>query len=173
MFWKLFSNFSSKNIPAENHRDAVYYCYQTDKSIRIWTKLYKTSYRHDCSVCSIIADLDSVLWVGCMDDLSVAHVNCNVSTVTDQISWLCICIGHLCTCILLLIGCSRKADAKVCIYTLYETGAVCSISKACTAPYIWVADKLCCIIYNRRTGTTAVRGRRALTFGRRCILWSI
>ena len=86
-----------------------------------------------------------------MYDLSIAHVNSHMSTIADQISWLGICIRYLSTCILLLIGSSRKAYAKVGIYTLYKTGAVCTIGKACSAPYVWISNKLCRIIYNRRT----------------------
>ena len=85
--------------------------------------LYKTSYRYNCSVCSIIADLDPVLRVRCMNDLAITHVNSHVSAIADQISRLCICVGYFCTCILLLIGCSRKADSEVRIDTLYKSGA--------------------------------------------------
>ena len=119
--------------------------------------LYKTSYRYNCSVCSIIADLDPVLRVRCMNDLAITHVNSHVSAIADQISRLCICVGYFCTCILLLIGCSRKADSEVRIDTLYKSGAVCTIGKACSAPYVRISYKLCGIIHNRRSGTTAVR----------------
>ena len=105
-----------------------------------------------------------------MYDLSVAHINSHMSTVTDQISRLCICVGYFCTCILLFIGSSRKAYTKVGIYTLYKTGAVCTVGKACSAPYIRISDKLCGIIYNGRTGTTVGRRTSAV---RRGILRSI
>ena len=113
--------------------------------------LYKTSYRYNCSVCSIIADLDPVLRVRCMNDLAITHVNSHVSAIADQISRLCICVGYFCTCILLLIGCSRKADSEVRIDTLYKSGAVCTIGKACSAPYVRISYKLCGIIHNRRS----------------------
>ncbi len=47
--------------------------------------------KSDCSSASklrLIADFDSVLRVGRMYDLSIAHINCNMSAVADQISWL-------------------------------------------------------------------------------------
>ena len=122
-------------------------------------ELHKTSYRSDSSVCSIIADLDSISGIGCMNDLSVAHVNCNMSAVADQISRLSICIRYFVSCILLLIGSSRKAYAKVRIYALNKSGAVSTTGKACAAPYIWITNKLCSIIYNRRSGTGRTAGR--------------
>ena len=103
-------------------------------------QLHKTSYRCNGSVCSIVADLDTVYGVRRMYDLSVAHINGYMTAVADQISWLCICIGNFSSCILLLIGSSRKADAEVCIYALYEPRAVSTICQACSAPYIWNSD---------------------------------
>ena len=116
-------------------------------------QLHKTSYRCNGSVCSIVADLDSVSGVGRVYNLSISHVDCDMTAVADQISWLCICIGNFSSCILLLIGSSRKADAEVCIYALYEPRAVSTICQACSAPYIWISNKLTCIIYNCRTGS--------------------
>ena len=81
------------------------------------------------------------------------NIDSNVTTVADYVAWLCICIGHFVSCILLLIRCSWKTYAKVCIYTLHEAGAVSTTGKACSSPYIWVSNKLCCIGYNRRAGT--------------------
>ena len=86
-----------------------------------------------------------------MNDLAITHVNSHVSAIADQISRLCICVGYFCTCILLLIGGSRKADSEVRIDTLYKSGAVCTIGKACSAPYVRISHKLCSIIYNRRS----------------------
>ena len=83
-----------------------------------------------------------------MYDLSISHIDCNMSAIADQVAWLCICIGHFVSCILLLIRCSWKTYAKVCIYTLHEAGAVSTTGKACSSPYIWVSNKLCSIIYD-------------------------
>ena len=88
-----------------------------------------------------------------MYDLSVTHVDCNMSAIADQVAWLSICIGYFISGILLLIRCSWKTYAKVCIYTLHEARAVSTTGKACSTPYIWVSNKLCCIGYNRRAGT--------------------
>ena len=86
-----------------------------------------------------------------MYDLSIAHVDCHVTAIADQVSWLCICIRNFCSSILLLIGSSWQANAKVSIHTLYEAGAVCTTSKTGATPYIWITYKLSSIIYNRRS----------------------
>ena len=86
-----------------------------------------------------------------MYDLSISHINCHMTTIADQIAWLCICIRYLCSCILLLIRGSGKTYTKVRIYALYKSGAVSTTCKACSTPYIRITNKLCCIIYNRRT----------------------
>ena len=116
-------------------------------------ELYQTSYRKDGSVGSVVADLDSVLRVGSMYDLSVAHVDCYMSAVADQVSRLSVRIGYLSTCVLLLVGGSRKVYAEVVVYALYETGAVRAVGKACAAPYIGIAYELGSVVYHGRTGT--------------------
>ena len=83
-----------------------------------------------------------------MYDLSVTHVDCDMSTIADQVSWLSICIRNFCSPVLLLIRCSRKAVAKLSIYTLCKSRAVSSTCKTCATPYIWVSNKLCSIIYD-------------------------
>ena len=83
-----------------------------------------------------------------MYDLSVAHVDCNMSTIADQVTRLSICIGNFCSPVLLLIRCSRKTVTKLCINTLRKSGAVSTACKACAAPYVRITNKLCCIIYD-------------------------
>ena len=112
--------------------------------------LYKTSYRCNRSVSSIITDFNSIARVGCMNNLSISHVNCNMASIADQVTWLCICIGYFNSCILLLIGGSWKAYTKVRIHTLYKSRTISTTGKTRSAPYIWVADKLSCIIHYRR-----------------------
>ena len=86
-----------------------------------------------------------------MYDLSISHIDCHMTTIADQVTRLCICIGNFCSCILLFVGSSRKAYAKVCIYTLHETGTVSTIGKTCTTPDIGISNKLCRIINYRRS----------------------
>ena len=106
-------------------------------------RLHKTSYRSNRSVCSIIADLDAISGIGCMDNLSISHINCNMSAIADQVAWLSIRIGYFISGILLLIRCSWKTYAKVCIYTLHKARAVSTTGKACSTPYIWVYQQTC------------------------------
>ena len=73
--------------------------------------------------------------------------------IAAVVAWLSIRIGYFISGILLLIRCSWKTYAKVCIYTLHKARAVSTTGKACSTPYIWVSNKLCCIGYNRRAGT--------------------
>ena len=89
-----------------------------------------------------------------MYNLSIAHIDCNMSTVADQVAWLGVCVGNFGSPVLLLVGCSRKAVAELCIDTLRETRTVSTVCKACAAPYIRVSNKLQCIIYDRRARTT-------------------
>ena len=103
-----------------------------------------------------IPHTDSCAFTSCMNDLVISNVDRYMSytvhyLIADQISWLGICIRYLSTCILLLIGGSRKADSEVRKDTLYKSGAVCTIGKACSAPYVWISNKLCRIIYTRST----------------------
>ena len=56
-----------------------------------------------------------------MNDTSIPHIDCNVSTVADQIARLCISIRYFCAGILLFIRSSRKTYSEVCIYTLCKS----------------------------------------------------
>ena len=56
-----------------------------------------------------------------MYNLSISHINCNMSAIADQVAWLSIRIGYFISGILLLIRCSRKTVTKLCIYTLCKS----------------------------------------------------
>ena len=43
-------------------------------------------------------------------------------------------------------GASFPIAAKVCKYRHHESRAVCTVREACSAPYIWIANKLYCKI---------------------------
>ena len=74
-----------------------------------------------------------------------------VFCIEDQIPRLCIINRNLGSILALIFGYSWQIIAKSLINLLYKSGAVCPVCQACTAPYIWIANKLCCKVYYRRS----------------------
>ena len=60
----------------------------------------------------------------------------------------------------------RKTDAELCINTHNKSGAVCSICQTGSAIYIWISNKLACIINYCLSGCTC-RSCISLCFCRR------
>ena len=78
-----------------------------------------------------------------MDDGVVAHVDCHMSAVADDISGLC--LGKTANCVSgasLLTGGSRQADAEMLIHSHDKAGAVCTVRQAGAAVHIRIAHKL-------------------------------
>ena len=88
-----------------------------------------------------------------MYDLSVSHVDGHMTAVADQVARLSIFVRNLVSCVLLFVGSSRKAYTEVSVNALYKSRAVSSVCKACSAPHIRIADKLCSIVDYRRART--------------------
>lgn len=57
-----------------------------------------SAHRQDCLICSIRADLDTALRirraVGCVNNLSSAHIDRYMTGIADDIARLCVRIGY-------------------------------------------------------------------------------
>ena len=85
-------------------------------------------------------------------------VNLTVFRIKDQITRCCFTDRNLHSILRLCCGCPWKTDTELCIYMLCETGTVCSVNRICSSPYIWVTDKLQCIIDQSLAGWILNRG---------------
>ena len=94
-----------------------------------------------------------------MDHHPIAHIDpymaraaCVVRALEEnQISRLGIFYRNLRSILALIFCYSWKAVSILFINLLYESRAVCTVREACSAPYIWIANKLCCKVYYRRS----------------------
>ena len=78
-----------------------------------------------------------------MNNLTVTDVQCYMTGITDQVSWLC--IGKSVNCGTLTAVCRRrmrKAYTEVRIYTHYKSGTVGTVGQAGSAVYIRVTNEL-------------------------------
>ena len=82
-----------------------------------------------------------------MDNLPSAHINCHMTGIADNVTWLGILIAYFTSGTLQCHGTVWQADSKVGIDTFNESGTICSISQALAAPYIRVSNKLTGIRY--------------------------
>ena len=83
-----------------------------------------------------------------MDNLPSAHINCHMTGIADNVTWLGILIAHFTSCPLQCHRTVWQADSKVGINALDKSGTVRSIGETLAAPYIRVSNKLAGIRYD-------------------------
>ena len=105
------------------------------------------------------ADDDALARIGRVDETSAADVNTDVRDLAagaeehEVARHQLAAADMLAVVIILRRRRARDVEAEVAVDILHEAGAVSTTGKACSSPYIWVSNKLCCIGYNRRAGT--------------------
>ena len=107
-----------------------------------FTGLHQSSYRYDCSVSSIIADLDTIYRIGRMYDLSISDIKSNMvdslsGTVADNITRAHLGAAYHTTHTGLSAGRMRKFN--FCCVTHYigcKSRTVNSACQAFSAPFI-------------------------------------
>ena len=104
-------------------------------------ELENSSYTDRTSVI-YIRELDTARRCTCMNDRAATDINSNVTTVADDVAWLCICKAYAISNASHSTGAVRKTDTEVCIYTHNETGAVCPVCQTGSTVYIRITDKL-------------------------------
>ena len=120
----------------------------TALSIFKYSLLENSSYCNNAAVCCRRCILDTWFRCTCMYDGIVSNINCNVSTVTYDVTRLHVCLAYFISYTSHCTGGMRKWYTKCCIYAHYESGTVCSVCQAGSTIYIWVSNKLTCIACN-------------------------
>ena len=81
-----------------------------------------------------------------MHDKTIAYIYANMSTIINNVTWLCFWITYRCSTQSLWSWISRKWNTKISEYRLCKSRTVCSICKWCSTWYIRISNKLLCKI---------------------------
>ena len=77
-----------------------------------------------------------------------AYINSNMSVIANDIARLHLGLAYFVAYASHSAGGMRKANTKRCIYGHYKSRAVRTVGQAGAAVYIWISNKLTCIINN-------------------------